>query len=381
MEIHLPTLRDLLTNAPGSLLHDLRVIARIAKEALESSPRLPITPHTFDHSQRVEMRAANMLCEAKAQDALNWYELYMLILVCWFHDAGMVFFSDNESVEDIRREHRIRCRQFLDTYLSENLSHAQRGLIADIAMTHLEPSVDRLISEQWVECSAPSVLRIRPRLLASILRIADASEITQSRISWRVAKHTTMNEESTRHWQRHLNINAIFWQGARMPITLLVDCEYGSYESKQFLKDSIDSIDAELKLAAPHLKEAGILISPLCERRIRERNPDRQISWSVLPRSVYKLLTEGMYDSKTVFIRELIQNSLDAIKIRHRVMTMQFKPQIEVAIFVDSNPSVSSAQSYRNSRQWNWYGRGRCRDEARQDGQFDTRFTASSRST
>ena len=106
--------------------------------------------------------------------------------MCWFHDAGLVFFNDAESPNQVRNEHRIRCREFLLIYLSEHLSELERDIISDISMTHLEADVTRLHQEYWVECGVRSPMRVRPRLIASLLRVCDAAEMTQSRVSWRV---------------------------------------------------------------------------------------------------------------------------------------------------------------------------------------------------
>ena len=55
------SLRDLLADAPSRVLDELRVIAKIAEESLKNTPRLSLTPHTFEHSKRVEWRAADLL--------------------------------------------------------------------------------------------------------------------------------------------------------------------------------------------------------------------------------------------------------------------------------------------------------------------------------
>lgn len=329
----MPTLIDSLTEAPGDKWQELQILKKIAQDTLQLSLPPPMTDHSFEHSERVEARAAELLQSTRTTESLNWYERYVLLLCCWFHDSGLIALGEGENPWDVRQDHGLRCRQYMEQYLAEHLSNFEIDLVCDISMTHVESDVSRLDEERYVELDhESSSIRLRPRLLACLLRVADACEISQGRVSWRVARHFQMNAESSRHWTRHFDIHSVRFVRKDSRVTISADATYATYESKKFIESAIDVLDQELALAEADFSAAGLFIETLTQRQLREREPATLLSWTVLPKSVYRLLTEGMYDSKTVFLRELIQNSLDAIHVRWKVLKDSVSPWIEVEI-------------------------------------------------
>lgn len=293
-----------------------------------------MTDHTFAHAKRVEERAVDLLIATGSTKSLHWYEMYLLALSCWLHDSGLVYQNENESIAVARREHGIRCRKYITEYLGQHLNPFEQNIVTAICRAHLTNDVTHLAAQSSVELKGThGFMIVRPRVLAMLVRLADAADISQARVSWHIATHFQMNPESIEHWRRHLNIQAVFWDTNSRLAQLTVEGTYGSYEEKAFLGQAVDLLNAELKLAVPHLATADIRVELACKAILQERDPEQNLRWSVLPRNVYKLLTEGMYDSRTVHIRELIQNSLDAIKVHRQAVKSDFKPMINLTVW------------------------------------------------
>jgi len=293
-----------------------------------------MTDHTFAHARRVEERAVDLLVATGSTKSLHWYEMYLLALSCWLHDSGLVYQNENETIAVVRREHGIRCRKYISEYLGQHLNPFEQDIVTAICRAHLTNDVTHLAAQSSVELKGThGFVAVRPRVLATIVRLADAADISQARVSWHIAAHFQMNPESMEHWRRHLNIQAVFWDTNSKLAQLTVEGTYGSYEEKAFLDQAVDLLNAELSLAKPHLASADIHVESTCKAILHERDPEQNLRWSVLPRNVYRLLTEGMYDSRTVHIRELIQNSLDAIKVRQQVIGKDFDPVINMTVW------------------------------------------------
>lgn len=227
------------------------------------------------------------------------------------------------------------CKKYLELHLAQYTSAFERQLVADVSATLLEPTVCRVAPESHVEHpDARFPLQVRPQLLATFLKLSDACEARHAAVPWQPHRTATVG------------IRAVRLRPEPAPATIVVEASYSSYESKKCAEDAISRIDHELAAAEPHLRTAGLSLASRSERRLDEVNPESLLSWTVLPRSVYRLLTEGMYNSRTVFLRELIQNSLDAIKIRHRVTGFDVDPCIAISIVTASGKDDSPARLF-----------------------------------
>ena len=158
--------------------------------------------------------------------------------------------------------------------------------------------------------------RVNLRRLGACLSMADLCNADESRAPRIVFDYLTLNEESATHWRRHMRIGGIMRSGTSIEVSATTFTDEGD----EAVQDYIEMIKDELNIVVPYFRTelTPILDVQLIKRRLASPM-DQELTFRTDPGSILETLTSGIYDRSDVYIRELVQNSLDATYIRDAV--------------------------------------------------------------
>jgi hypothetical protein len=346
------SLKEILEETPlgKNLSYDLSKMRKNAEKLLpkitETFPQY--TEHNIMHSDRIIGILSDILPEELKND-MNEYELYFLIAACYFHDIGMVNFpclslpddvgSDIKSIADyIRNEHHIRSEQFLCSNfkdLSIDDEH-QADIIGRICLGHRKVDLDdpNLFESDRVYRNKS----INMVLLAALLRLGDALDITFERAPLIIFEHSFINDPiSIGEWQKHLSISGVVPQ-PEDKLTLKANAKCSSPKVHRLVKKLESDVDNELENLPRRLhqysshrtqvpRKFNIIIDAKGYKAF-------DFKFSLQEKEITKLLMgEKLYQRKEESLRELLKNSIDACRARKEFLrrkNQSYAPRIVV---------------------------------------------------
>lgn len=163
------------------------------------------TDHGFGHSSRI-IEYFNKILEPR-DDYLNSTETFLLLASAWFHDIGMMINRRGGSkltLDDIRDLHHVLSKEFVQKrYALFGIRNMHVGdYVAKIIYCHR-----RKVDISTVFARQPQSITlegdtIRPRLLAALLRLADALDCDARRAPEILSNEIRgLPRESQKHWR------------------------------------------------------------------------------------------------------------------------------------------------------------------------------------
>lgn len=238
--------------------------------------------------------------------------------------------------EYIRQRHGERSVAYLQhTYRNDRRLELFNRTIVDllgtICLSHVKPAESITASNGFRFDELVGNVKVNAPLLAYILRLADILDFDRERTPDSLYKAIQFTSPvSLEEWEKHRSI--IGWEISGNRIVIAAECSHPAYE--RAIRNFLDWIDNELTavrswgltLPAEFVKDrlnlpervdrsrVGPMVDPV-SRQPAYNYFDLEITLS--RNEVVKLLmTTGLYNNKSLFIRELLQNGLDAL--RHR---------------------------------------------------------------
>lgn len=214
-------LEELLAQCSGSCTYsNFEEITKILEQVIQFQPPFDksilntelayYNDHGLNHFERVENNFFHILSASNIN--LNCCELLLALLSIWFHDIGL-FLGRKQGEDPIqgRTEHYRRVRDVID--LLEDSRHiakmdtVQKELLIRICEGHSRKVDQSTISEK-IEWNSEE---IRPQMLSSILRVADALDIDKRRAPESIFDlfGESIPTDSREHWEKHFMISGI----------------------------------------------------------------------------------------------------------------------------------------------------------------------------
>lgn len=335
------------------------------------------TEHDIRHSANL-VRLMGRFIPAATLERLNAVEMAILALAALLHDSGM-FVTDAEkeaalaSAEYRRFEagqgeravllartreagEHLRAATLQDALLAEFFRRIHPERAAAVVKRHLmgklmfrevdlTPAVVRVCeSHGWgvLESSDPrdarkavrelstrrpiSSVPVNEQYLACCLRLADIMDFDRSRTPASVFQHLGFTEaKSWEEWNKHLQVRG--WHVDEHEVMYAAPCTHPAFYVA--VMEFLDWIDAELRDCRQLVKEApaGIAeryelhLPPVVDRRqVEMENPSYlagafrfQLDYE---RIMQLLMDRSLYPDPSLFLRELLQNALDACRTR-----------------------------------------------------------------
>lgn len=317
----------------GRLLH----VGSAARSLLSyTQNKFPFyTPHDFFHSTTVEENL-NWLIPDKVKGELNSSEIFFLICSAWLHDWGMIGSPDEEAAF-VRENHHIRTETNLESMHDlVGLSSHEAIIIGRICKGHRK--VD-LYSKEFDDKILGQSIRIRTRFLSALLRIADETDVTHSRTPEVIYYSLNPTGKSEEEFKKHLAISGVgqLDEPHKIYITAIARDPKGAHT----LREVTSKIQRELDGVKGILSQNGISLD-VVELRMETRGfIDKPIAFEVNRHNLVELLIgKHLYGSVDVALRELIQNSIDACKMK-KCLVANYQPSIFVERKSSSDLTIS----------------------------------------
>lgn len=249
--------------------------------------------------------------------------------------------EDSLFAEFIRRSHACRVRDYLESSPSCKATLHFRDLslmddVVRICESHawgVLESTDARDATKAVRCLDANRnyygIRVNLQYLACCLRIGDVLDFDRSRTPLSVYEHIDFTEEiSKQEWKKHLSVHG--WHIDERSVSYSAECE--DPVSYLAVHSFLDAVDHELRDCRflvdetpyeDHLSYSLNLAHVVDRRRVRMK--DRRFAaggfrFQLEYEEILDLLMDkSLYPSPALFIRELLQNSLDACVFQYAI--------------------------------------------------------------
>lgn len=352
-------LLDILKSRSNELALDLKKVRRRAEPLLakinETFP--DYTTHDIRHSNAV-ITIMSWLIPKSLITLMDNYELYFLLVAAYLHDIGMVNFPEllegNEEFENfcakgerqghsreeavkewIRQHHHIRSEEFMiKNYSVLSLEDGfQARIIGRICRGHRDDLKNRNLYKNNVMYTSRGI-SINVCLLSAILRIADELDLTFERTPMTIYQKLYPDDVISRtHWERHLATGGVGLDPENST-RILISAQCKSHKIHRSLRKfetkiqfMLDELPDHLYQYKTSLKDIPIMtrldIEPIGYKPI-------DMKFTLQEKKITELLMgEKIYERKDVFVRELLQNSIDSCRLKSKIVK-NYEPLIHV---------------------------------------------------
>ena len=321
-------------------------------------------------------------------DALTRDETAMLILAACCHDIGMSY-SEREREEALGNQERIS--KYLDTNQSEYVMAYSSGedspMLTDsmklnyFRSIHHERIAELLYKIEWPDvlngnlncralisvcqshgCDLDSLNPLNPtatidlRFCAVLLRLADILDFDKTRApqaiyeySDFITKNDVASKFSESEWDKHLSSGGFDFRNIpdrSFPYELGYNATCKSMQIEQSIHEYLDWVDLELSGCR---QEISRYAGEHCEL-VLPRKINRQIESVGYMSGEYRLTLDqekvmellvgkNIYHDPAVFVRELLQNAIDAVRTREKLdsnLPLNWEPRINISSWMDS---------------------------------------------
>lgn len=279
-------------------------------------------------------------------DKLNKYEQY----ISENNHRAATFIQDQIFTEYLRRKHVERSAN----YISEHLTIGEASLVYNkipfhkilikICDAHGEPVKHLYDIQKWPKQTLVGEKIVNVQFISLVLRLADIMDLDSERTPKVIYEFVNPEDPiSLIEWKKHRSI-----LGTSIgPNQVLFEAECSSPEVERALRQFMDWIEIERKETIELLKGYSneektryflLLNDPITKDRIHSDGSYiySDLSFSLdFHRIMSLLMGQKLYRDSTTAIRELLQNSLDAIKVRMKLFeqkTERFDPLIKIEI-------------------------------------------------
>jgi hypothetical protein len=316
----------------------INTLENIEKRVAPFLERIPITfPQFTDHGVKHSKRIIKILRDTVLdQDNVDYliahpWTLFFLLASALLHDIGMVDFSemhidnDNLTPEEIRKYHGDRSDQIIKCRWSDfGIGDIfQARILGEISRHHTGP----LDSQHFIGRCGYLTETVNVGFCVACLRLADELDLTKSRVEWELVEFIT-NPVSKNEWMAHYSIGAAI-PHPNLKRTILVDCISQTKEAHRKLKSLETKINKLLALISTHVEPR--LLYTQCLFQIEAKGyVDTDLKFTVEENSLWPIIIgDILYHDKRIFIRELIQNSIDACLLR-KYRESEYEPHIDL---------------------------------------------------
>jgi hypothetical protein len=302
------------------------VIEQKAKSLLEYSQggaHIFYTTHGYSHISRVEQNY-DWLLSVDDLATFTRKELFCLLVATYFHDAFMIPPRAGEE-NKARNAHATEASKYLREHADTiSIDVHEATCIGEIIKGHHVKSFDDIAPETVLGSDL-----VDQRKLAACLSVADICHADASRAPRILVEYLDLDPESHWHWRRHLQIGGV----ARKNDKILVSGTIFSDDGDKALKAYCDDIRLQLEIVKPYFRSVLLPISDVELLLNRASSPvERPLVFQADMSKLLDLLINSVYSDRNVFIREVIQNSLDACRIRSAIecsnVSSAYAPQI-----------------------------------------------------
>ncbi|MGI3901681.1 MAG: HD domain-containing protein [Janthinobacterium lividum] len=323
----------------------------------QGGSHLSFTTHGMSHVKRVEL-AYDWLLSIDDVDSLSGTEAFCLLCATYCHDLFMIPRSIGDENRS-RAEHAKSAATELRRLQGQlGLTASETLYIGEVVKGHHVDKISDVKQDQVLGSD-----RLRLRMLGACLSMADICHADESRAPKIVFDYLEMSEDSARHWKRHMQIAGINRLDTKVVVSAVTFSDEGKYAVQAYVKE----IENQLLRIRPNFHSQLYSIDEV-QLRLEELESefDQKLYFKTDTNAILDMLVSGVYQQTDVFIRELIQNALDATYVetaRTRKNAVPYTPRVVfseirqskhnlVAIRVDDNGSGMGVNEVKDTLLW-----------------------------
>lgn len=314
--------------------HGVELELRKLLEYSQAGVHMMFTPHGLSHISRLEA-SYDWLLSPEDVKSFNAAEVFVLLVATLSHDLLMIPRRSGDEAQ-ARETHAQAVDAFLQEASGLPITAPEARAVGKVVRGHHVAKLDEIPHEVVLGSDLVDL-----RKLAACLSLADICDADERRAPRIVFDYLSLNEASTWHWMRHLQISGI----TRRNHELLMSAFCYSDEGQAAVELYKRAIETQLELVRPYFASC---LSPLSSVRLmleRQRSAiDTPIAFSADVPALINLLIEGVYERDDAFVRELIQNALDATYLAHAQALQSataYEPRIVLTALRDPDGKVS----------------------------------------
>lgn len=329
---------DKLNDQQRLILDNVKSNANPFLEMIKSSfPQY--TDHGIKHSESIIKIIENLLIDDYSLKELikdSTWPILFILLSAYLHDIGMVDFPEISTAngtrltsDEIRNTHNIRSNIIVQS--KWNIlglgDEFQAEIIGKICQNHSGVIKDEFLT--YTEDIPYDKFHINVGYCSAIIRLADELDMLLNRVSYLQNEFIT-NEKSKLEWSTHFAIGACTSHHL-FKHYILIKCKCNSLVVHRNLKHKESKINSLLASLNKYLEPS--LPYNACIMDIETKGyVDKDIKFSIAESSFWPILIgESLYHDNKIFIRELVQNSIDACNLRKlNEKDNSYKPKIKL---------------------------------------------------
>jgi len=313
------SLIDYLMEKNSGLSNRLQEIQNIAEAILQySQAKFPYyTPHGFLHSKNV-LENLNWLLPEDVKEELNGHELFFLIVAAWLHDWGMVG-KPEEKPDQIREYHHIRTEEKFEKEFSlVRVGENEGRMIGRICRGHRQ---EDLHNNLYDDIPFEKGILVHIRFLTAALRIADELDVTHSRVPEIIYYELNPTDKAEEEFKKQMHIIGIGYPSENEKYKLCLSAvawdPIGVVAVNQ-LKEKIQMELNQVKtILSQGINHKGMTLDYVESSIVTKGFMKDPIEFQLDREKILELLIgHGLYLRKDAAIRELIQNAIDACRVR-----------------------------------------------------------------
>jgi len=308
------------------------------------------TNHDITHSLRIADYMVSLL--PGHIEEYSHTELAIMLISAIFHDVGMSV-SETEAAldiskqDEIRKTHHIRSEKFVLEKAS--IDYFKINTSNDVNFKKIVSLIVRAHGEDgsWIESNLQTdeeygSERVNPLFIACLLRLSDYLDFDSRRTPLCLFNYLKLESVSYEEWRKHFPITNFIKINNERQIYFYGHCD--EPEVYHQISKYFEDIEQEIKRAKILLfdgdKKYTLDVSNFVLDKINRNNfSSVNLQFNMDYAAITNLLMgENLYSDKTVVIRELLQNSIDACLVKKELCiknSLSYNPEIK--IMVDSN--------------------------------------------
>lgn len=318
-----------------SRFRGLEIEARKLLEFSQGGKHLFFTTHGNSHIEAVE-RNYDWLLSDDDIESFTAAEAFVLLCATYLHDVFMIPTYPGDEVR-ARAEHAKNAKSTLLGQKNRlGLSQSEAVYIGEVIRGHHVETIAEIDDEGILGND-----RVNLKKLGACLSMADICHADGSRAPMIAFEYLTLDDESQRHWKRHMQISGLNREHSKIRIAAISFSDEGAEAVREYGQE----IEKQLERIKPFFSsELSVLDGVTTSITPLESEYDQDLTFRTDVSSIIGLLVDGLYKRNDVFIRELVQNSLDAVRIEAmhaRKQGIPYRPKIVLSYALDDEGDVT----------------------------------------
>lgn len=287
------------------------------------------TEHGIQHSLRI-MNYIYSIMSKELKDNISDIEIFCFIMSAFFHDMGMTL-ADVEDKDKQRTNHHFYAEIPIKEFFERNIekipeNHRLEKCIIFVCKAHGRTIKDLYNDTDFKMVETIEGQTLRYGLLAILLRIGDLMDLEESRVcefNMHINAAYYSDPESILHNRHHLDEISYNYNSKKITIKVRTD----SREKYKIWEQWLSYLDNEVMYANTHYltnDNSDFFLHYKFPEVVKEVKPSENADFSVEEirfqvdenGTLWDILTKSIYTNEFDYIRELVQNAIDATLLK-----------------------------------------------------------------